>query len=165
MTPCEKKGYKVGDEFKIVGGTTFSEGSIVSLFEDDGSSSPNFKLISGYCEYNNCDGECGGYHSIEHVKPLKKQQKTKRYTKYLERKGYVVTPPKKQEHDMSDPRNWRKGDLVMRDNQECLSWWTSGKIYQIVGDASGIFIPDNDGDLRAVATVGSRFKFHSRPSK
>lgn len=43
MTPCEKLGYKVGDEFTVIEDSfKFGVGSIVSLQEDDGTSSPYF---------------------------------------------------------------------------------------------------------------------------
>ena len=44
MTPCEKLGYKAGDEFEVVevDGRYFSEGEAVTLKKDDGSSIPLF---------------------------------------------------------------------------------------------------------------------------
>lgn len=43
MTPCEKLGYNVGDEFTVIEDSfKFGVGSIVSLQEDDGTSSPYF---------------------------------------------------------------------------------------------------------------------------
>jgi len=44
MTPCEKLGYKVGDEFEVaeVDGRYFDGGEIVTLKKDDGSSIPLF---------------------------------------------------------------------------------------------------------------------------
>lgn len=43
MTPCEKLGYKVGDEFTVIDGSfKFGAGSVISLQEDDGTESPYF---------------------------------------------------------------------------------------------------------------------------
>jgi len=44
MTPCERLGYKVGDDFEVieVDGRYFSEGEAVTLKKDDGSSIPLF---------------------------------------------------------------------------------------------------------------------------
>jgi hypothetical protein len=54
MTPCEEKGYKVGDQF-IVGGdpqdTSFRVGSIIELTYDDSSECPKFRLIEGECYF------------------------------------------------------------------------------------------------------------------
>jgi len=73
MTPCEKLGYKVGDRFVVNecvewGGLfIFSEGSVVELFEDDGTNAPKFKLINGECGFNNADGEPGAYDGLDNV--------------------------------------------------------------------------------------------------
>lgn len=55
MTPAQRLGYKVGDKFKVVkkGNHFFSEGSLIELIKDDGSSAPKFKLIEGECGYSN----------------------------------------------------------------------------------------------------------------
>lgn len=43
MTPCEKLGYKVGDEFTVIEDSyKFVAGSIISLQKDDGTASPYF---------------------------------------------------------------------------------------------------------------------------
>lgn len=48
MTPCEEKGYKVGDKFIVNNNAEqgnhygFRKGDIVTLRKDDGSSCPNF---------------------------------------------------------------------------------------------------------------------------
>lgn len=43
MTPCEKLGYKVGDEFEVVGKSyKFDAGDVVYLQDDDGTGSPYF---------------------------------------------------------------------------------------------------------------------------
>lgn len=54
MTPCEKLGYKVGDRFEIISSdvSILRKGSIVSLWEDDGTTSPVFRDSEGetwYC--------------------------------------------------------------------------------------------------------------------
>lgn len=64
MTPCEKLGYKVGDRFRAVGAYCFDEGSIVELFQDDGTDAPLWKLVEGNCKHNNANGP-GAYDDIE----------------------------------------------------------------------------------------------------
>lgn len=66
MTPAEKLGYKVGDEFEVVGGDAFNIGCMVKLFKDDASHCPPFEGID--CEAS--DGEAWSYCWLENVKPL-----------------------------------------------------------------------------------------------
>lgn len=42
MTPCEKLGYKVGDEFEVISHYAFKKGQVVTLHEDDGTECPLF---------------------------------------------------------------------------------------------------------------------------
>ena len=42
MTPCEKLGYKVGDEFEVISHHAFRKGQVVTLHEDDGTECPLF---------------------------------------------------------------------------------------------------------------------------
>ena len=42
MTPCEKLGYKVGDEFEVIRHHAFKNGQVVTLHEDDGTECPLF---------------------------------------------------------------------------------------------------------------------------
>ena len=37
MTPCERLGYKVGDEFEVICHHAFKKGQVVTLHEDDGT--------------------------------------------------------------------------------------------------------------------------------
>lgn len=72
-TPCEQRGYKVGDRFRVLEGSgTFREGAIVSLFRDDGSSCPCFKLEEGqmYRLYECADGALGAYTLLKYVTKL-----------------------------------------------------------------------------------------------
>lgn len=72
MTPCQKLGYNVGDKFVVIvdNPTGFAKGSIATLYEDDGSDLPLFKLIHGECLYNHCNEEPGGYASLENVEKI-----------------------------------------------------------------------------------------------
>ena len=71
MTPCEKKGWKVGDRFIVPDDDTsrFTPGSEVELFMDDGSSCPLFKLISGGGGFPFAGGFCGHIHLV-HIQPV-----------------------------------------------------------------------------------------------
>ena len=42
MTPCEKLGYKAGDEFEVIRHHAFKKGQVVTLHEDDGTECPLF---------------------------------------------------------------------------------------------------------------------------
>lgn len=42
MTPCERLGYKVGDEFEVISHHAFKNGQVVTLHEDDGTECPLF---------------------------------------------------------------------------------------------------------------------------
>lgn len=62
--------YKIGDRFEVVYENCFSKGSVVEFFEDDGSSIPRFKLISGYTEFSCAVGVAGAYEWWGWMKPL-----------------------------------------------------------------------------------------------
>ena len=47
MTPCEKLGYKVGDEFEVIRHHAFKKGQVVTLHEDDGTECPLFSGDGG----------------------------------------------------------------------------------------------------------------------
>lgn len=47
MTPCEKLGYKVGDEFEVISHHAFKNGQVVTLHEDDGTECPLFSGDGG----------------------------------------------------------------------------------------------------------------------
>ena len=55
MTPCQKLGYNVGDKFVVIIDNpkryNFTKGSIITLYEDDGSDFPLFKSIVGDDEF------------------------------------------------------------------------------------------------------------------
>lgn len=73
--------------------------------------------------------------------------------------------PKEPQEDMSDPKNWRAGDLVQCVYTDGMTDMTKGKNYEI-NDIYGICISlvDDAGDV-ATRSADSRFKFHSRPTK
>lgn len=72
MKTCKDYGHKVGDQFEVIAeGSIFSIGSIVELEHDDNTHSPMFKLIRGYCHYNNAnDGKPGAYINLERVRKI-----------------------------------------------------------------------------------------------
>jgi len=53
MKTCKELGYKVGDKFVVItdNHASFSEGSLVTLYADDGSYLPLFKSIVGVLWY------------------------------------------------------------------------------------------------------------------
>ena len=57
--------YELGDKFMVTHNlydqAVFSRGSIVSLYEEDNSDQPLFKLEEGEAVFSNCDGDAGGY--------------------------------------------------------------------------------------------------------
>ena len=73
MTPCEEKGYEFGDRFRVINGSTFSVGSIVELFRDEGSVSPLFRLLKGYCVGELADGEPGAFCHLRFVEKIEQE--------------------------------------------------------------------------------------------
>lgn len=69
MTPCEKKGYELGQVFKVIKtNEVFSVGSIIALSVDDQTNIPKFDLIEGSCEYRNGElTEYGGYINLSDI--------------------------------------------------------------------------------------------------
>lgn len=64
-TPCTVKGYKVGDKFRVTGGLEYKEGSIVTLYRDDGSTAP---LFAGEgTKILNADGQPGAFVGLRNV--------------------------------------------------------------------------------------------------
>jgi len=77
MTQCLKLGYKVGDRFVFIKGdcdcVRIGEfGSVIELFDDNGTIAPKFKWITGKCEYNQADGSPGAYVNLDCVLKLAK---------------------------------------------------------------------------------------------
>jgi hypothetical protein len=71
MTPCEEKGYKIGDKFVALEGSLFPVGTIVQLFEDDGTTCPLFKGEGS--GWDHAGGEPGAYEYLSDLKPLNKE--------------------------------------------------------------------------------------------
>lgn len=185
-TPCEELGYKVGDEFEVIGDEYGDNiGDVFILSNDDGSCTPLFKHKGG---------KRHGFVCIEVIKPLaKKDQLTPQSTaepdivarltqaakasndlpaliaelNSLLPEGYEVVRTNEPQEDMGDWRNWREGDLITIDVDSAYHWWTKGKAYKIMDSEVGLIVRSDDGDKYGIdghQTAGE-FKFHSRPSK
>ncbi len=63
--------YYIGDKFVVKSSSVFSKGSVVSLWGDDTSDCPMFKLESGFCDFHHCDSEAGTYEEWCNLLPLK----------------------------------------------------------------------------------------------
>lgn len=73
-TPCEERGWKVGDRFiyRSAEGIrgTFSEWSEIELESDDRSNCPLFGLIEGHCDYDvSYKFESGAFADLDNVVP------------------------------------------------------------------------------------------------
>lgn len=71
MTPVQKAGFKVGDKFRVLKSVCgFTEGQIVTLNRDDGSSAPMFKGANDH--YRLADGHTsqGAYFGLDKVKKV-----------------------------------------------------------------------------------------------
>lgn len=66
MPTCAELGYKVGDRFKCLKGSTFTKDSIIELIKDDGSRYPYFHLISGRCNFP----EDRAYYDLDHLEKV-----------------------------------------------------------------------------------------------
>ena len=135
MTPCEKLGYKVGDTFVVVKENTFSVGSLVSLYEDDGTDYPLFKLITGECEHYCCDGDVGAFTDISNVSKLGNNSKESQelseesYTKVIHEDGRIEFIPKKVEAP-EKPKDVNYVDWTLNVGEEYHCVWSTGEITQ-----------------------------------
>ena len=66
MTPCEEKGYKVGQVFRGARGE-FKEGWVMVLKKDDGTQNPYFYCISGEQPFD--DSCCEFIYRMERIYP------------------------------------------------------------------------------------------------
>ncbi|MCK4790218.1 MAG: hypothetical protein KAV87_41145 [Desulfobacteraceae bacterium] len=92
MATCKQKGYKVGDQFRVVEDARhiFSKGAIVELARDDGSSLPWFNLISGECVIPEGANTCGrACLRLQDIEPFVAAMPPKEPTP-CEEKGYKV---------------------------------------------------------------------------
>ena len=73
MTPCERLGYKVGDKFKVVGGTgvSYAVGSFITLIHDDGSLCPRFNGVHAIYESGDCFFPIDFVGKVAKLKPAK----------------------------------------------------------------------------------------------
>lgn len=97
MTPCEKKGYEVGQVFEVIEGSApysgyntrdsvFSHGAIIVLTEDDGTSKPEFTLLKGY-SWNKSKTQYPSLHKVKRIYPPEEREKPETIT--LMGKEYV----------------------------------------------------------------------------
>ena len=71
MTPAQKAGIVKGKRYRVIdegGERAFKVGSVVEMYQDDGSIEPLFVLVSGSCRYENADGFKGAYLHVRCVK-------------------------------------------------------------------------------------------------
>lgn len=136
-TPCEQKGYKVGDRFEVIDGIggIFDNGSVIELYRDDGSTSPLFKLISGYCGYYHCDGKSGAYLFLDKVKKI---EDTAQVTIKMERGMFFDT-------------KYMSGDqireLCEKAESQGFSYFYSGGIDEILRSECRYIFLDEDKDI------------------
>lgn len=81
-TLCQKLGYKVGDKFEIIreNNDGFLVGTIVRLYEDDGTEWPLF--AGENTKFRNAYGEEGAYTYLGNVKPLKPKKAKRPWIKW-----------------------------------------------------------------------------------
>ena len=75
-TPAEKAGIVKGKRYVITRNGTFSKGSVVELYRDDGTVAPLFKLIHGRCEFKRADGYDGAFEFIHYAKVIPEESKS-----------------------------------------------------------------------------------------
>lgn len=136
-TPCELKGYKVGDRFEVVNDPIgiFTNGSIIELYRDDRSPSPLFKLIKGSCMYNLCAGHDGAYLNLDKVKKIEDTTQT-------------IT---KMERGMFFDTKYMSGDQIREFCEEAerqgFSYYYSGGIDVILNSKNRYIFLDEDKDI------------------
>lgn len=109
MTPCENRGWKVGDRFRVTAGRSFDVGSVVELERDDGTELPKFKLISGGCNYANAkDKNPGAFTHIGNVEFISKAKPRNKYFNV----GDVVVVVKTHAEGGVLTRTFEEGDVA-----------------------------------------------------
>ena len=102
MTPCQKLGYKVGDEFIIQKETCgFVKGQTVELYEDDGTNEPLFRG-DNMC-YNHCDGREGAYFDLDLVIKVVKEEKEEMQFD-MKKEPWYIRVANEQEYELV--QNW-----------------------------------------------------------
>jgi len=126
MTPFQMKfpSATKNTKFNYIGidEDSFSKGSVVSLFNDDDSTCPLFKLVSGKCAYKLASGEPGAYLYIDEIEEVTEEKRTMKLlydiqsvlgaAKYLE----PFTGKEREEiaqKILSDIRTYAKKDISM----------------------------------------------------
>lgn len=108
MTPFERKGWGKDTVLEATRTDTFTEGSLLKLFRDDGSAHPLFTLIEGKCGFELCDGKDGAYYSIEDLKPtLRMDSKT---TGNIVMEDKKLTPCEKLGYKVGDQFTYNSGE-------------------------------------------------------
>jgi len=67
LTPAQQAGWNVGDVGVVEKSSTIKGGSLVELYEDDGSDVPLWKVIKGHSHYNKAGGSMGAYLWLDRV--------------------------------------------------------------------------------------------------
>tara|TARA_R110000851_G_scaffold187318_1_gene337146 strand:+ start:48009 stop:48725 length:717 start_codon:yes stop_codon:yes gene_type:complete len=114
MTPCEEKGYKVGDLFEVIKKDEYSLGSIVKLTEDDGSEWPLFDLVKGSVLSTIHPNDTDFYLGFDDFLPLARKDKDQDTEHVLSNIEFVETKEKTYHHKPVDlPEiDFTKGGLI-----------------------------------------------------
>jgi hypothetical protein len=72
MTPFQEKFPNATKDtlFRVKKDNTFTAGSIVRLYTDDGTISPKFELVDGYTKWSVCDGQPGAYEILDNIEEI-----------------------------------------------------------------------------------------------
>ncbi len=148
MTPCEKLGYKVGDQFTVKEADEdwdFSKETVLELEEDDNSNNPLFKLIKGKCITRGFEDYKRVCIELERITPLQQNPTNK--------VGELVV----------DWKALQVGDQAVFEgfaNLGLSSWeFTVGKVYTVGVDGDGDKGFLDDAYLTPESHYADAFKF------
>lgn len=158
QTPCEKLGYKVGDQFRVKARDCgFEAGQLVSLYTDDRTSIP---LFSGENHtFRCCHGNPGAYLALTNVEPVAtKQIQPQKETQVT---VFKIGDKVKIVHDNGfEPSNVGKHGTIdridPRDSQLPIHVRFSGELGSDWGRASGLEL------VTQVAVESPKFKVGDR---
>lgn len=131
--------YKVGDYFVVNGATTFSDGSVVQLYKDDGTENPLFKLISGNTGFKCCDGEPGAYVNLEFVTKIDWSNKEEYMSNFKLKKGMYFSVEGMTQEDFNK--------IIELADQQGINLWGGPDEVSDFCDAITHFIIDSEADL------------------
>ena len=177
MTPCEKLGYKVGDEFELTSDHFYySVGDVATLAEDDGTTFPMFfdrdgapDIAISLCKVR----KVGDGKAMDPITTLRQARKTRDEAEQAYQyaiagvrealgEGFLLSDTAEPDEDMTDPANWREGDVFeVLDGKACGARFENGIMVRKESDNGSSFVTIDGSDRWSLPNKAVRF--HHRP--